>query len=112
MIDRKAYKHKLECLKRNKEAVPLELLTTKYRLDYERLKQELKTMTEGLLREIALEGVKIRKDHAEETFQKINREIGESGLLLGISHAVYWEQDFDKLTKLAYQLRELIRLSE
>lgn len=112
MMDMESYRHKLECLKKNKETIPLQLLTSKYQRDYERAKWELKVMTEELLEEAVLKDVKVRRDRADEWFQKVNRTIEESGVLMEISHAVYQEQDLDKVMKLANELREMVNATD
>lgn len=99
-------------LKENKETIPLQLLTSKYQRDYERAKWELKVMTEELLEEVVLKELKVRRDRADEWFQKVNRTIEESGVLMEISHAVYQEQDLDKVMKLANELREMVNATD
>lgn len=108
MMDREVYRHKLECLRRNKETIPRELLTSKYQKDYERAKWELKVMTEELLEEVVLKDLKVRRNDAEVWFLTVNQTVKESGILLEISHAVFKEQDFERVMRLANELRELI----
>ena len=47
------YRAKMESLRRNKENIARDLLMTKYRKPYTKLQQELKVMTEQIVRDVA-----------------------------------------------------------
>jgi hypothetical protein len=102
------YRSLLEHLKRNKENVSLELLTTKYRKSYDQLKEKLSSMTKEILQDIVLWGLQIERIQAKEKYSEINTAIRESGILEKVSHAVFHQQDADQVLEYASQLREIV----
>lgn len=102
------YRFLLDCLKRNKENVPLELLTTKYQKSYDQLKEKLRSMTKEILQDIVLSGLRIEQIQAKEKYTEINAAIGESGIMEKVSHAVFLQQDADLVIEYAGQLREIV----
>lgn len=107
-VDLKEYHYLLECLKRNKENVPLELLTTRYGNSYDQLKERLRSMTKEILQDIVLSGLQIERSQAKEKYIEINTVIRESGILEKVSHAVFIQQDADQVFENAGQLREIV----
>ena len=107
-IDLDKYRSLMEQLKKNKENVPLELLTTKYRKSYEQLKEQLRIMTKEILQDVVLADLRIERAEAEEAYQKINSAIKESGVLDKVSHAVFHQQDVDQVLECAKQLRMIV----
>lgn len=102
------YRYLLDRLKRNKENVPLELLTTKYRNSYDQLKEELRSMTKEIIQGIVLSGLQIERIQANEKYIEINTAIRESGILEKVSHAVFHQQDADQVFEYVGQLREIV----
>lgn len=102
------YRYLLDRLKRNKENVPLELLTTKYRNSYDQLKEELRYKTKDIIQDIVLSGLQIERIHAEEMYMKINKAIKESGIMEKVSHAVFLQQNADLVLEYAGQLGEIV----
>lgn len=102
------YRFLLDRLKRNRENVPLELLTTKYRNSYDQLKEELRSKTKEILQGIVLSDLKIERIQAKEKYTEINTVIRESGILEKVSHAVFRQQDADLVIEYAGQLREIV----
>ncbi len=107
-VDLNEYQSLLEQLKRNKENVPLELLTTKYRKSYDQLKEKLRSMTKEILLDIVLSGLRIDRIQAKEKYMEINTAIRESGILEKVSHAVFRQQDADQVLEYANQLRGIV----
>jgi hypothetical protein len=102
------YRYLLDRLKRNKENVPLDLLTTKYRNSYDQLKEELRSKTKEILQDIVLSGLQIERIQANEKYMEINTAIRESGILEKVGHAVFCHQDADLVIEYAGQLREIV----
>ncbi|PJJ30513.1 hypothetical protein [Lacrimispora celerecrescens] len=102
------YRSLLDRLKRNRENVPLELLTTKYQKSYNQLKEKLRSMTKEILQDIVLSNLQIERNHANEKYMEINTAIRESGILVKVSHAVFLQQNADQVLEYANQLREVV----
>ncbi|WP_313151874.1 hypothetical protein [Lacrimispora sp.] len=102
------YRSLLDRLKRNKENIPLELLTTKYQKSYDQLKEKLRSMTKGILQDIVLSDLQIEQTQADQKYIEINAAIRKSGILEKISHAVFRQQDADLVIEYAGQLREIV----
>ncbi|MDR0924918.1 MAG: hypothetical protein LBN31_11290 [Hungatella sp.] len=102
------YRYLMDRLKRNKENVPLELLTTKYQNSYDQLKEKLRSMTKDILQGIVLSGLQIERIQAKQKYMEINTAIGESGILEKVSHAVFRQQNADQVLEYAGQLREIV----
>lgn len=107
-IDFNKYRYLLDRLKRNKENVPLELLTTKYQKSYNQLKEKLRSMTKEILQDIVLSGLKIERIQAKEKYTEINIAIRESGIMEKMSYAVFCHQDADLVLEYAGQLRGIV----
>ncbi len=107
-VDLNEYQSLLERLKRNKENVPLDLLTTKYRVPYEQLKEKLGSMTKEILQDIVLSGLQIEQIQADKKYIEINSAIRDSGIMEKVSHAVFHQQDADQVLEYAGQLREIV----
>lgn len=102
------YRSLLERLKRNKENVPLELLTTKYQKSYGQLKENIQAMTRGILQDMVLGDLRIERSQAREKYEEINTAIRESGILEKVSHAVFRQYDVDQVLENASQLQEIV----
>ena len=107
-VDMNEYKSLLERLKRNRENVPLELLTTKYQKSYEELKERIQAMTKGILQDVVLSGLQIERSQAEQKYLEINTAIKESGIMKKASHAAFIQQDADLVLEYAGQLRDIV----
>ncbi|MBS6644025.1 MAG: hypothetical protein KH366_10650 [Clostridiaceae bacterium] len=104
-VDKKQYMAMLSQLKKNEENVPKELLRTKYRSGYERLRNELKEATCQLMQEAVFYGLLIRKEDASAVCAEINQMIENYGFMAEIKQAVYQSYDIDQLTGLVIFLR-------
>nr|WP_288825533.1 hypothetical protein [uncultured Clostridium sp.] len=102
------YRSLLDSLKRNKGNVPLETLKTKYRKPYEQLTQSIQSMTKEILQDVALNGLQIERDEADQRYLEINSAIRESGIMKKISQAAFIQQDADLVLEYASQLREIV----
>lgn len=107
-IDFNKYRSLLDRLKRNKENVPLDLLTTKYQKSYDQLKEKLGSMTKEILQDIVLSNLQIEQTQAKGKYTEIDSAIKESGILEKVSHAVFRQQDADLVLEYAGQLREIV----
>ena len=102
------YRSLLDSLKRNKENVPLETLKTKYRKPYEQLTQSIQSMTKEILQDVALNGLQIQRDEADQRYLEINSAISGSGIMEKASHAAFIQQDADLVLEYAGQLRGIV----
>ena len=107
-VDMNKYQELLQCLKKNKENVPPELLLTKYEKPYNRLRNEIANMTSRIVKDIALYGWRVEHEEAIDVYSVINRVIVESGILQEVNHAVYQDQDIDRVLRSAELLRILV----
>lgn len=107
-VDINKYQELLQCLKKNKENVPPELLLTKYEKPYNRLRNDIADMTSQILKDIVLYGWRVEREEANDVYSVINRVIVESGILHEANHAVYQDQDMNKVLKCAARLRILV----
>lgn len=108
VVDMNKYQELLQCLKKNKENVPPELLLTKYEKPYNRLRNDIADMTSQILKDIVLFGWRVEREVAIDVYSVINRVIVESGILQEVNHAVYQEQNVDKVLNCAARLRILV----
>lgn len=107
-VDIEEYRSLLECLKRNKENVPPELLTTKYRRSYDQLKKRIQVMTKEIFQDVVLSGLKIERSQADQKYLEINSAIRESGIMKKASQAAFIQQDADLVLEYSGQLREIV----
>lgn len=104
-VDEDEYMAMVNRLRKNDENVPPELLRTKYRKGYERLRHELKVATTLIVRDVVLRGLLIRREDASKAYTEINQLIEDSGLMKKISHAVFQEHDIGHMESLVMELR-------
>ena len=102
------YRELLQRLKKNKENVPSELLLTKYEKPYNKLRNDIADMTSRIVKDIALFGWKVERDEVPEVCAIVNSVTKESGIMRDVSHAVYQEQNVDKVLNCAARLRILV----
>ncbi len=95
-------------LKANQEAVPLELLKTKYKKPYDKLRQDIAGTASAYVRKVSLQGIRLRKDLFDENRQMIEDTIQQSGILKQISAAAFRRQDMAEIDALALELRKRI----
>ncbi len=101
------YRAKIECLRRNKENIARDLLMTKYRKPYAKLQQELKVMTEQIIRDVAAYYLPFNGSYEDEMVEDLNHQIARLGIMGKISDAVFHQQDADLVIKYAMQVRQL-----
>ena len=65
-------------------------------------------MTSRIVKDIALFGWKVERDEVPEVCAIVNSVTKESGIMRDVSHAVYQEQNMDKVLNCAALLRILI----
>ena len=107
-VDMNHYQEFLQRLKKNKENVPRDLLLTKYEEPYTRLRNEIADMTSQILKDIVLFGWRVEREEAIDVYSVINKVIVESGILQEVNHAVYQDQDIDRVLQCAKLLRILV----
>lgn len=95
-------------LKANQDAVPLELLKTKYQKPYDKLRQDIAATASAYVKEITLHGIRLRKDLFEENRRQLEDTIRQSGILKQISVAAFRRQDIAEIDALALELRKRI----
>ena len=108
VVDMNKYQELLQCLKKNKENVPPELLLTKYEKPYNKLRNDIADMTSQILKDIVLFGWRGEREDAIDVYSVINKAIVESGILQEVNHAVYQDQDIDRVLRCAELLRILV----
>ena len=99
----------LDTLKRNLDAVPREVLKTKYKKPYNKLCQDISSSATAYVKKITLSDIRIRVDFQDEAVPLIENTIQQSGLLRRISAAAFHRQDIDEIDKLALELRQKIQ---
>lgn len=99
----------LETLKRNLDAVPKEILKTKYKKPYDALVKDICVTAEDYVKQITLQGIMIRKDYLSEVKQVIEQVNHQSGLLKQISAAAFLHQNIKEIDTLALLLRKQIQ---
>lgn len=102
------YRELLRRLKKNKENVPPELLLTKYEKPYNKLRNDIADMTSQILKNIVLYGWRVEREEAIDVYSVINKVIVESGILQEVNHAVYQDQDINRVLRCAELLRILV----
>lgn len=112
-MDDKTQKEKLisllETLKRNLNAVPKNVLRTKYKKPYDVLVKDICVTVENYIKQITLQGIVIRKGYLPEVKQVIEQAIHQSGLLKQISAAAFLHQNIKEIDTLALLLRKQIQ---
>lgn len=107
-LDLKKLEQDIATLRKNRENVPLELLKTKYKKPYAKLKEEIRAQFEIYLKELSLLGIlKMGPDMTSEKqkemaagIQKIIDEETAAGHLRECTHAVFEEFDLKKAENL------------
>ena len=84
LFDIERYRKKLDSMRKNRENVPLEELTTRYAKPYAQLKQELSEMTRQFLHETVLPGIRILPEDLEAV-----AEDAEGREIMAVRHRKY-----------------------
>ena len=104
LFDIERYRKKLDSMRKNRENVPLEELTTRYAKPYAPLKQELSEMTRQFLHETVLPGIRILPEDLEAFTEELNRVIEDSGIL----EKIIWLYDYDQVLDAALDLKYIV----
>lgn len=104
LFDIERYRKKLDSMRKNRENVPLEELTTRYAKPYTQLKQELSEMTRQFLHETVLPGIRILPEDLEAFTEELNRVIEDSGIL----EKIIWLYDYDQVLDAALDLKYIV----
>lgn len=104
LFDIERYRKKLDSMRKNRENVPLEELTTRYAKPYAQLKQELSEMTRQFLYETVLPGIRILPEDLEAFTEELNRAIEDSGIL----EKIIWLYDYDQVLDAALDLKYIV----
>ena len=99
----------LDTLRRNLEAVPLEVLKTTYQKPYQALCRNISLTASAYVTQISLEGILIRKDLVPEAASLIEAALQQSGLCRQISTAAFRHQNISEIDSLALTLRKLVQ---
>lgn len=99
----------LETLKRNLDAVPLEILKTKYKKPFDRLRQDIAQTASDYVKGITLKDIRIRVSYFDEARPLIENAIRQSGILKQISVAAFRRQDMEEIDALALELKKQIQ---
>ncbi len=95
----------LDTLKRNLDAVPREILQTKYKKPYDKLSLDIRLSASAYVKQIALQGIRIHKKYQEEAVSLIESAIALSGITKMISEAAFKRQDISEIEELAAELK-------
>ena len=98
----------LQTLKRNLRHVPRQELKTRYRQGYQTLCRKISAAAQDYVKAVALSGIRIRNEYADEAIPIIEKAIEESGLLKKISRAAFQHQDIAEITALSLELKDQI----
>lgn len=98
----------LRTLKRNLQHVPRQELKTRYRKGYQTLSKKISAAAQDYVNAVALSGIRIRNEYADEAIPIIEKAIEESGLLKKIGCAAFQHQDVDEITSLSLKLKDRI----
>lgn len=101
-------KHLLMVLKNNRDNIDLSVLKTKYKKGYDSLCRKINVAASAYAKEVALYGLQVHKDYAEDIKLIVNEAIKASGILHELSKAIYVDQDLNKFVKLTEDLRTII----
>ena len=104
LFDIERYRKKLDSMRKNRENVPLEELTTRYAKPYAQLTQELSEMTRQFLYETVLPGIRILPEDLEAFTEELNRVIEDSGIL----EKIIWLYDYDQVLDAALDLKYIV----
>lgn len=97
----------LDTLRRNLEAVPLEVLKTTYQKPFRALCRDISLTASAYVTLVSLGGFRIRKDLLPEAVPLLNNAIQQSGLRRQISTAAFRHQDISEIDSLALALRDV-----
>lgn len=95
----------LDTLRRNIEAVSLEVLKTRYRKPYLALRAEIAASATAYVKEITLGDLRIHRDYLPEAKVIIESAIEQSGLLKQIATAAFHRQNINEIDHLALTLK-------
>ncbi len=95
-------------LKANLEAVPMEVLKTKYKKPYDKLRHDIADAASAYVREVTFQGIRLRKDLFDTILPQIEETIRQSGILKQISAAAFRKQDIAEIDALALDLHKRI----
>lgn len=98
----------LATLKANLDAVPLEILKTKYQKPYNKLCHDIASTVSSYIKEIIFHGVRLQTDLFDSVQPHIEKTIQQSALLKQISSAAFCRQDIDEIDHLALELHKQI----
>lgn len=100
----------LEKLRLNEEKVPLEILKTKYKAAYDKLREEIKAETMTFIKPIAsrppswLEGQLIKQEYVNEIAAAFNKLYEEGGYANRIGQALYKRYSIEEARQLAEEI--------
>lgn len=101
-------KHLLMVLKNNRDNIELSVLKTKYKKGYDNLCSKINTAASAYAKEVALYGLQVHKDYAEDIKLIVNETLESSGILHELAKAIYVDQNLDRFVKLTEDLRAII----
>ena len=106
---RNALEEYLDLLKRNLDAVSLEILKTKYKKPFDELRQNISSTATAYVKQVTLDNIRIRADFMAEAQPLIQSTVDQSGILKQISAAAFKRQDIAEIDQLTLSLKEQIR---
>lgn len=102
----------LEKYRKNRENVPLEVLQTKYKDAYEKLRAEIKAEALAIIKPIAaslpewLESQKVNQEYIEEIAATFNQIYADGGYAKKIGQALYKQYSIEEARQLAREINQ------
>lgn len=108
--DEEMLRQLVEKLKNNEKQISKELLQTKYRRSYERLRKDISITADLIVKDRAWSGIYIQKDlEGEVLVQKIRELAQNSGVKKKIHTTLYVEYDVDRFLQVLDQFSDKVR---
>ena len=108
--DEEMLRQLVEKLKNNEKQIPKELLQTKYRSSYERLRKDISVTATLIVKDRVWSGIYIQKDlEGEVLVRKIRGLAQNTGVKKKIHAALYAEYDVDRFLQVLDQFSNQVR---
>lgn len=96
----------LEKYRKNKTMVSPADLEGKYKIPFQKLKQQLKSELEAYLKAFCLEDIVIRADDGEEIIKAINKAFKDNGIERRVGRAAFKNFDLTEVVEIAKEHKE------
>lgn len=108
--DEEMLRQLVEKLKKNEKQISKELLQTKYKSSYERLRKDISMTADLIVKDRVWSGIYIQKDLEGEVLVRKIRELAQNvGVKKKIHTALYVEYDVDRFLQVLDQFSDQVR---